>query len=82
MHFAIAALGNATPTIMIGYQGKQEGLAQHFGLDVNKTVITPTSSLAESINIIDNIDRVRNSIFDSLNKKLPSVKELSYSNFK
>lgn len=80
MHFAIAALGNAIPTIMIGYQGKQEGLAQHFGLDVKNTVITPTASKSEAIYIINNIERSRDDIFSLLESKLSSVKALSNSN--
>ncbi len=33
MHLAIAALGMQTPAVGIGYQGKFEGLMEHFGLD-------------------------------------------------
>lgn len=39
MHVAIAALGNGTPTISIGYQGKHEGLYEHFGL--SELLISP-----------------------------------------
>ncbi|SIO59884.1 Polysaccharide pyruvyl transferase family protein WcaK [Rhodovulum sp. ES.010] len=33
MHFAIAALGQGTPPVSFVYQGKFEGLMQHFGLE-------------------------------------------------
>ena len=82
MHFAIAALGNAVPTLMVGYQGKQEGLAKHFDLDLNKTVITPTSSLPDAITILKDVECRRDQIFKKLNDRLPLVKELSLSNIK
>ena len=82
MHFAIASLGNAVPTLMIGYQGKQEGLAQHFELDLTKTVITPTSSLQDAIMILKDVESRRDEIFEQLNNRLPLVQELSLNNIK
>tara|TARA_R110002060_G_scaffold55433_3_gene65976 strand:- start:92 stop:1324 length:1233 start_codon:yes stop_codon:yes gene_type:complete len=82
MHFAIASLGNAVPTLMIGYQGKQEGLAKHFELDLSKTVITPTSSLQNAIMILKDVEDRRDEIFEKLNNRLPVVQELSLSNIR
>lgn len=41
MHFAIAALGQGTPPVSIVYQGKFEGLMQHFGLQDEGLLLTP-----------------------------------------
>jgi polysaccharide pyruvyl transferase WcaK-like protein len=43
MHVAIATLGMMVPLLIIGYQGKAEGLLGHFNLD--ECLITPEESL-------------------------------------
>ncbi|HCE3404579.1 TPA: polysaccharide pyruvyl transferase family protein [Vibrio parahaemolyticus] len=80
MHFAIGALGNSVPVIMFGYQGKQEGLAQHFQFSSKDIVIEPTSSVDDSLiklnlfieNLDDNKEKVKS--------RVSIVKELSRSN--
>lgn len=46
MHFAIACLGQGTPAICIGYQGKMEGLFEHF--DLPNMVISPCDAFAKN----------------------------------
>lgn len=41
MHVAIAALGGGTPSAAAAYQGKFEGLYQHFGLDAQPLCLSP-----------------------------------------
>ncbi len=83
MHLAIACLGQGTPVGCITYQGKFEGLFQHFELE--GMTISPTEMLEyESTklidlvtNIIDNKDAIRQQI----QAKLPQVQQLAGSNF-
>lgn len=82
MHLAIAALGEGVPVICIAYQGKFEGLYQHFDLPVDG-LLSPAAFYAEDgikcalIDFVDQMDEVR----EKVKKKLPDVLELSQKNF-
>lgn len=81
MHFSIACLGMGTPSIGIVYQGKFEGLMDHFGL--KNMLITPDEAsnpdvLLERLNTAEaQLPALRAQIA----KRLPAVKDLSWQNF-
>lgn len=81
MHFAIACLGQSTPALCIGYQGKMEGLFEHFNL--KNMVITPKEAFASNKLItrasmlLENEQELRQKI----NATLPKVLSLAKMNF-
>lgn len=80
MHLAIAALGMEVPVMAATYQGKFEGLFQHFGLD-EKYLLDPQRFLSEEMvttfgMFIEELSQMKNLI----HTKLPQVGELSKSN--
>ncbi|OUS15919.1 hypothetical protein A9Q88_09200 [Gammaproteobacteria bacterium 50_400_T64] len=81
MHLAIACLGQSTPALCIGYQGKMEGLYEHF--DLQNMVISPneafkSKSLVKSAtNLLSKTQELKTKI----EKKLPHVLSLAKSNF-
>lgn len=81
MHFAIACLGQGTPALCIGYQGKMEGLFEHFELP--DMVISPNNAfdsngLAEMAKAkLEKATELRAHI----NKRLPKVHSLAELNF-
>lgn len=84
MHISIAALGQGVPVFALVYQGKFEGLWQHFGLS-NDTMTLPGLFLedASSVNVklseyITSLDRQAAQIKD----RLVRVIALSKMNFK
>lgn len=81
MHFAIACLGMGTPTIGIVYQGKFEGLMDHFGLE--NMLITPDTASGPDV-LLSRLNEVETQLPElrsRIAKKLPEVKELSKKNF-
>ncbi|UXS12531.1 hypothetical protein FY133_17225 [Agrobacterium tumefaciens] len=82
MHLAIAALGKGVPAICIAYQGKFEGLYQHFGLSA-ADLLSPSSFLTQDgiksalIEFIDQSDEIR----ENVGKKLPEILAMSKRNF-
>ncbi|WP_309579333.1 polysaccharide pyruvyl transferase family protein [Rhizobium rhizogenes] len=82
MHLAIAALGKGVPVICIAYQGKFEGLYQHFDLPV-EDLLSPAAFYTEDgikralIDFVDRVDDVR----EKVKRKLPDVLALSQKNF-
>jgi polysaccharide pyruvyl transferase WcaK-like protein len=82
MHLAIAALGKGVPVICIAYQGKFEGLYQHFGLSAAE-LLSPSKFHTEDgiknalINFVDQADEIR----EKVGKKLPEILDLSKRNF-
>jgi polysaccharide pyruvyl transferase WcaK-like protein len=54
MHFAIGSLGRGVPPMMFGYQGKQEGLLQHFNLEKSDLILEPFDSDITMIEKFDN----------------------------
>ena len=81
MHFAIACLGQGTPVICIGYQGKMEGLFEHF--DLPNMVISPIDALVK--NELGNMAKAKLSNVEKLraqiNKQLANVNSLAKLNF-
>lgn len=82
MHLAIAALGKGVPVICIAYQGKFEGLYQHFGLATSE-LLSPAAFYTDDgirnalINFVDQADDIR----ERIRQKLPDVLSLSKKNF-
>lgn len=82
MHLAIAALGKGVPVICIAYQGKFEGLYQHFGLSAAE-LLSPAKFHTDDgiknalINFVDQADEIR----EKVGKKLPEILVLSKRNF-
>jgi polysaccharide pyruvyl transferase WcaK-like protein len=81
MHLAIACLGQATPVGSITYQGKFEGLFQHFGL--HDVTISPEQAFqsGELANFCTTIIAQRQSLREQLQTTLPQVKLLAAANF-
>lgn len=82
MHVAIAALGEATPVACLTYQGKFEGLLEHFG--ISDAVISPEAAgrprvLMDFLSAqISNLQRNRQGIKSQLGK----VVELARANLR
>jgi len=81
MHLAIASLGQGTPAGGMTYQGKFEGLFQHFGLDdvtISSEEAVEPGKLYRFINrMIDERDILRQQV----QAALPQVKALAKKNF-
>lgn len=81
MHLAIACLGQGTPALCIGYQGKMEGLFEHF--ELQNMVISPkdafnSNQLVKSANILlTKTPELRTQI----SEYLPKVLSLAKLNF-
>ncbi|MDN2661070.1 polysaccharide pyruvyl transferase family protein [Neptunomonas sp. CHC150] len=80
MHFAIGALSTGIPSLMFGYQGKQEGLAQLIGVDPNDVVIPPDASLDDMIDKVNQFVLNIDHISKDLHENLPNIKKLSKMN--
>ncbi|WP_417617911.1 polysaccharide pyruvyl transferase family protein [Parasphingorhabdus sp.] len=81
MHLAIAALGSGTPTACITYQGKFEGLYQHFG--IQGCTIAPDEAVDAKILtdfLISLADR-RQALATAIVGALPNVTKLARHNF-
>ncbi|MBO0126423.1 polysaccharide pyruvyl transferase family protein [Agrobacterium sp. OT33] len=82
MHLAIAGLGKGVPVICIAYQGKFEGLYQHFALS-SSDLLSPSAFYTDEgirtalMEFVDNADELRAQV----QRKLPEVLGLSKSNF-
>lgn len=83
MHLSIAALGQRVPVFALVYQGKFEGLWEHFGLPPD-TLCAPERFLTESeavyaavVRFMENLSSLRTRINDAL----PRVLELSIGQF-
>lgn len=81
MHFAIACLGQGTPAICIGYQGKMEGLFEHF--DLPNMVISPSDAFTK--NELGDMAKATLAkaaeLRAQINKCLPKVHSLAELNF-
>lgn len=81
MHLAIAALGMKVPVMAATYQGKFEGLFQHFGLD-STYLLSPQYFLSDVMfqkfeSFLKNIPELKRQIAE----RLPFVQKLSVNNF-
>ncbi len=81
MHFSIACLGMGTPSIGIVYQGKFEGLMDHFGLE--NMLISPDEASDPDIlfNRLNDVEARLPELRTQIAAKLPGVMELSWRNF-
>lgn len=80
MHLAIASLGSGTPTLLITYQDKFEGLHQHFGLSLEYT-LTPMQCIGdEFLNKINHAFTHRHDNRERIRTSLPQVQALALRN--
>ena len=80
MHLAIASLGSGTPTLLITYQDKFEGLHQHFGLPLEYT-LSPTQCISdEFLNKINHAFTHRHDNRERIRASLPQVQALASRN--
>lgn len=80
MHVAIACLGSGTPVACVAYQGKFEGLFEHFGL--TECIITPetiTDSARLSRFLTEFVNR-RYHLREQIQERRPSVEMLAARN--
>ncbi len=82
MHLAIACLGQETPIACLTYQGKFEGLFQHFNL--NSVSISPETAFqpSELTNFLSILIPQRHELRSQIQTTLPQVQRLAAANFK
>lgn len=81
MHFAIACLGMGTPPLGIAYQGKFEGLMQHFDLT---EMLLPVEQASCARSLRENLERIEAHLpllRQQIRTRLPAVKALAQENF-
>jgi len=83
MHLAIACLGQATPVAGITYQGKFEGLFEHFSLNPQEMLITPENALqaGKLAAFMMNVIPQREAIKEQIQAELGKVQALARQNF-
>ncbi|MGK7933988.1 MAG: polysaccharide pyruvyl transferase family protein [Microcystaceae cyanobacterium] len=83
MHLGIACMGQGTPIACITYQGKFEGLYQHFNLEplfiAPQELFVPNQS--KLVDLIHQLIKQREEIRQKIVTKLPEIKKLSEANF-
>jgi polysaccharide pyruvyl transferase WcaK-like protein len=81
MHLAIACLGQGTPAMCIGYQGKMEGLFEHFELP--NMVLSPIEAFGSKrlVDMANNLLLDLQNLRGQINKYLPKVFSLARKNF-
>ncbi|MDY7014497.1 MAG: polysaccharide pyruvyl transferase family protein [Cyanobacteriota bacterium] len=81
MHLAIASLGQGTPAACITYQGKFEGLFEHFELEgmaiEPEQALQPGNLVPFLMPLIEKRDALRSHV----REKLPQVQKLARANF-
>ena len=82
MHLAIAALGQSVPIGVITYNGKFEGLVEHFHLP-EWLLVTPAKACSAAViqDIILRLLSERHGLIDQIKTRLPAVLQLSKTNF-
>ncbi len=82
MHFAIACLGMGVPALCVTYQGKFEGLMEHFQLE--DMLLTPEDVLDKNktLKYLNNLEGNLAKVRAQIKIRLPKVKDLSEQNFK
>jgi polysaccharide pyruvyl transferase WcaK-like protein len=80
MHFVIACLSSGVPAVGASYQGKFEGLYDHFGTSDMAKPEAIWSSSAELIRAIEGAADRQLQLREMLTKKLPGVKGLAMRN--
>lgn len=81
MHVAIACLGQGTPVLSMVYQGKFEGLYQHFGLE--GCTLEPSAAMnPEHLEVfLTGAFRKREALRDRILAELPRIRALAERNF-
>ncbi len=83
MHLGITCLGQGTPIACITYQGKFQGLYQHFNLEPlfiePKKLFVPNQN--ELVELVHKLIAQRQSLQEQVISKLDEFKELSQDNF-
>lgn len=80
MHLAIAALGMGIPVMAATYQGKFEGLFQHFGLD-ESFLLPPKRFLSDDlVSTFDSFIHQLPELKKQITERLPLVEQYSYAN--
>ncbi|TBN38655.1 hypothetical protein EYE42_12235 [Paracoccus subflavus] len=80
MHLAIAAMGMGTPALCMVYQGKFEGLMDHFGI-TGLTMTLEDVLTGKAGPQLDNVTRRTTELAARLKARLPVVLDLSRKNF-
>jgi polysaccharide pyruvyl transferase WcaK-like protein len=82
MHLAIAALAQSVPIGVITYNGKFEGLVEHFHLP-DWLLVTPAQAASAAVvqDILLRLLAERNGLADQIKSRLPAVLQLSKTNF-
>lgn len=81
MHLAIAALGREVPVMAATYQGKFEGLFQHFGLS-EEYLMAPLAFCTDEFQyVLDKFFDNHNELHNIIKEALPKVLTLSKKNF-
>jgi polysaccharide pyruvyl transferase WcaK-like protein len=80
MHLAVACLGQGTPCLAVGYQGKCEGLFQHFGLE--NMVLSPSEFQIPEVlcNRVASVLEQRIALRAQIQQRLPAVRNLARLN--
>lgn len=81
MHFAIGGLGAGVPSLMFGYQGKQEGLAKHFQASHDELILNPTLDTNNMVNSLETFINTLDKLKIKISNCTREVKALSLSNF-
>jgi len=82
MHLAIACMGQGVPVGCLSYQGKFEGMYEHFGLKnmiINPDVFKSNKDIA--LDFLKSLLTRRKEIHNKLQKRLNMVKRLAKRNF-
>ncbi len=80
MHFVIAALGSGVPAAAVTYQGKFEGLYQHFDLDPLYLDPDAASDPGQLQGLLERLFTETDALRDAVRARLPHVKSLSNAN--
>lgn len=81
MHFAIGALGAGVPSLMFGYQGKQEGLVKHFDISPDLLILDPSSKSSDMVTKTERFIRDLTDIKLKILSRTNEVTVLSRENF-
>jgi len=82
MHLAIAALGQGVPTLGINYNGKFEGLMEHFELPA--WLVTTPRELCDDEGFVEVVNRflaIRADLSSRIKARLPEITALAERNF-
>ena len=82
MHLAIAALGSGVPAAGITYQGKFEGLYEHFGLSATSLAPEELFTPGALASFLGQMARRRQELAGAIGARLPQVREFAGANLR